>query len=61
MKHKYKDKCDLCNKWDYCKGFRNLVLCDNCRKKETEQNQKEKTDDTAPFIIKGQTNIYDYL
>lgn len=27
---KFKDKCDLCNKYSYCKGYEDLVLCSNC-------------------------------
>ena len=30
---KFKDKCDLCNKWDYCKGFHQQVLCPDCIEK----------------------------
>ena len=36
---KFKDKCDLCNKWDYCKGFNQQVLCPNCIEKI--KNKKE--------------------
>lgn len=27
---KFKDKCDLCGNWNYCKGYDNKVLCPNC-------------------------------
>ena len=33
-KKKYKDQCDVCLKWDYCEGYRNKVMCDNCIKIE---------------------------
>lgn len=36
-KKKYKDQCDVCLKWDYCKGYRNKVLCENCIK--NKQNE----------------------
>ena len=27
---KFKDKCDLCGNWNYCKGYDDKVLCPNC-------------------------------
>ena len=27
---KFKDKCDLCNEYSYCKGYEDLVLCSSC-------------------------------
>jgi len=38
MEHKiFKDKCDGCNKMKVCKGFKELVLCEECHIKETEK------------------------
>lgn len=36
-KVKYKDKCDICKKWDYCKGYKNKVLCERCIKIEKDK------------------------
>ena len=33
---KYKDKCDNCKKFDYCSGYNNKVLCNECIQKEKE-------------------------
>lgn len=27
MNMKFKDQCDVCGKWNYCKGYKGLVLC----------------------------------
>lgn len=27
---RYKDKCDICGKFDFCKGKDNKVLCQKC-------------------------------
>lgn len=37
-KKKYKDQCDICLKWDYCKGYQNKVICECCKR-----NQENKT------------------
>ena len=29
---KYRDQCDLCNKFAYCKGFNGQALCEECIK-----------------------------
>ena len=29
-KKKYKDQCDVCLKWNYCKGYKNKVMCESC-------------------------------
>lgn len=36
----YKDKCDNCQKFDYCKGYNGKILCDDCIKKEIENEKK---------------------
>lgn len=65
MKKMFKDQCDICNKFNYCKGFDGLVLCEKCiSKSKLEFNNKPKKDkikDSEIIIIKGQTSIYDYL
>lgn len=33
-KKQFKDKCDGCNKMKVCKGFKGLVLCEECIEKE---------------------------
>lgn len=40
MKRTFKDQCDVCGKWDYCKGFKGLVLCKKCLVKETAKPPK---------------------
>lgn len=34
-KSKYKDQCDICKKFDYCRGFGNKVLCAECKSKSS--------------------------
>nr|DAK84779.1 MAG TPA: DNA-directed RNA polymerase [Caudoviricetes sp.] len=42
-KKKYKDQCDNCGKYDYCKGFDDQVLCPVCLKKvKTKEKQRKK-------------------
>ena len=36
-KKRFKDQCDICLKWEYCKGYKNKVLCENCFKKEQKK------------------------
>lgn len=49
----FKDKCDICNKFDYCRGFNNKVLCESCLSKEKS---------TANFINKEiQLTIFDFI
>lgn len=36
-KKKYKDQCDICLKWDYCRGYQEKVLCDDCRKEQEKK------------------------
>lgn len=30
---KFKDKCDVCGKFNYLKGYNNLCICQKCREK----------------------------
>lgn len=59
---RFKDQCDNCGKFDYCKGVRDKLLCEKCRtaKKELDLSESEfqKQDKSIP---KGQTNIYDFI
>ena len=41
----FKDECDKCKKMKVCKGYKGLVLCDECRKEES---------DKLPEIIVGE-------
>lgn len=27
---KYKDQCDICKKFSYCRGYKGQVLCESC-------------------------------
>lgn len=42
MEVKFKDACDECNKFDYCKGYNGKVLCPVCIQKEEEKNNGNK-------------------
>lgn len=33
----YKDKCDCCQKMKVCKGYHELLLCEDCKKEEQEK------------------------
>ena len=33
---KFKDACDNCKQFNYCKGYKGKVLCPDCIKKEEE-------------------------
>lgn len=41
-KKEFKDQCDLCNKFDYCRGFDNMILCQKCFKKLKEKETRKK-------------------
>ena len=34
MNKVFKDRCDICNEMKVCRGFKGLVLCEECEKKE---------------------------
>lgn len=42
---KYKDQCDECKAFNYCKGVNGKVLCPECAKKE-EQNNGNQSKET---------------
>lgn len=42
MQHRYKDQCDICKKYDYCKGHNEKVLCSKCLKELVKTNIKIK-------------------
>lgn len=44
MNKTFKDQCDVCNKWDYCKGHNGLVLCNKCLEKESTKPPKNVGD-----------------
>lgn len=35
---KFKDPCDACGKFNYCKGVNGKVLCPECAAKEEQNN-----------------------
>ena len=39
-KQNFKDQCDLCGKFDYCKGFDDMILCGKCLKKQKDNEIK---------------------
>lgn len=39
---KFKDQCDVCKSFDYCKGHNGKVLCRKCLQEVTEINKKVK-------------------
>lgn len=41
-KKEFKDQCDLCNKFDYCRGFDDMILCQKCFKKLKEKETRKK-------------------
>ena len=54
MKSKFKDKCDICNTWQFdCHGYKGQVLCPNC-------TQKIKDNENDKKIIQKQLNILDF-
>lgn len=60
----FKDQCDVCGKFDFCKGSKGLVLCEKCISKAATRNKPEqdkKQQDDGLVNIKGQTNIFDYI
>lgn len=65
MKHQYKDQCDCCNKFKYCKGYNNKVLCEECIKKIVNNNIIEievvEEENNQQVSIKDQTTIFDYI
>lgn len=52
QEHKFKDQCDVCNNFDYCKGYNGKVLCKSCIEKQASESNS---------IIKGQMSIFDLL
>ena len=40
---KYKDQCDICKKFSYCKGYNKQVLCEECISKLKKNYESNKT------------------
>lgn len=59
----FREQCDICSKFDYCKGYNGLVLCEKCLKKEKQQERKSDSyKDNKNFEPpQNQTSIYDYI
>ena len=36
-KKKYKDKCDECKKFGFCKEYKGIILCEKCLTKIKQQ------------------------
>lgn len=51
---RYKDKCEICNNFDYLKGFNSKCLCDKCI--STYKDVKELKNKKKNF---KQLSIYD--
>lgn len=41
-KKEFKDQCDLCGKFDYCKGFDSMILCSKCLREQKKNSIKKK-------------------
>ena len=49
---KFKDKCDLCNTFNFCKGFNGKVLCESCiQKQESKINLIKKEEQLTIFDL----------
>ena len=54
MKSKFKDKCDICNTWQFdCRGYEDQILCLSCMQKIKDNKNNEK-------INQKQLNIFDF-
>lgn len=43
MNKQYKDKCEICGKYDHCVSYDNKVICRDCLKKlGGEKSEKNK-------------------
>lgn len=59
-KKKYKDQCDQCGAFAILKSFNGKCLCENCLKKETQNNSlKDNQNFKKKLIIEQQISIYD--
>ena len=52
---RFKDKCDLCGNWNYCKGYDDKVLCHSCINKL--ESKKVRVNLQLSFFEEG-TNDY---
>lgn len=49
---RFKDACDVCNTFNYCKGFNGKVLCPSCIKKEYQKfKQNEQQEQLSIFDL----------
>lgn len=54
QRNKFKDKCDICGKFDYLKGHENKCLCQNCiTYAEIEPNLKKNLKQLTIFDMEG--------
>lgn len=42
VKNNYKDRCDICGRFDYLKGKDNKCLCQDCLKKLEKEGMKNE-------------------
>lgn len=38
----FRDKCDICHTFKVCRGYKDMIVCDECRR---------KLDDTKPITV----------
>lgn len=38
-KSKYKDKCDICKRFNYLRGYNNICICKECFEKIRRRNE----------------------
>lgn len=50
-KKKFKDQCDVCGQFDFCKGSNGLLLCPKCLKSQKEEYKQKKF-----YSIAGELN-----
>nr|DAE10117.1 MAG TPA: Diheme cytochrome c [Siphoviridae sp. ctGuJ10] len=57
----FRDKCDGCHTFKKCRGYRNMILCNDCISKYSDTNiEFVKPADNKQIRYK-ETTIYDYL
>lgn len=52
---KYKDACDECGKFDFCRGVEGRVLCPACEEKLKQEKEKEDGQQNQDSSTKGAT------
>ena len=52
QEYKFKNQCDGCNNFDYCRGYNGKVLCKSCIEKEILESN---------ITIKGQLTVFNLI